>query len=85
MTSSDLFLAFSGYFGLFLAHSGYFWLFLALSGHFWPFLAISSYFWPFLDKAPRLSISIVIWILSSDTETSAATPLGGGARKVLAK
>ena len=38
-----------------------------------------------LDKAPRLSISIVIWILSSDTETSAATPLGGGARKVLAK
>ena len=40
---------------------------------------------PLLDKAPRLSISIVIWILSSDTETSAATPLGGGARKVLAK
>ena len=38
-----------------------------------------------LDKAHRLSISIVIWILSSDTETSAATPLGGGARKVLAK
>ena len=38
-----------------------------------------------LDKAPRLSISIVIWILPSDTETSAATPLGGGARKVLAK
>ena len=38
-----------------------------------------------LDKAPRLSISIVIWILSSDTETSAATPVGGGARKVLAK
>ena len=38
-----------------------------------------------IDKAPRLSISIVIWILSSDTETSAATPLGGGARKVLAK
>ena len=38
-----------------------------------------------LDKAPHLSISIVIWILSSDTETSAATPLGGGARKVLAK
>ena len=29
-----------------------------------------------LDKAPRLSISIVIWILSSDTGTSAATPLG---------
>ena len=26
-----------------------------------------------LDKAPRLSISIVIWILPSDTETSAAT------------
>ena len=40
---------------------------------------------PVLDKAPRLSISIFIWILSSDTETSAATPLGGGARKVLAK
>ena len=39
----------------------------------------------FLDKAPRLSISIVIWILSSDTETSAAIPLRGGARKVLAK
>ena len=38
-----------------------------------------------VDKAPRLSISIVIWILPSDTETSAATPLGGGARKVLAK
>ena len=38
-----------------------------------------------VDKAPHLSISIVIWILSSDTETSAATPLGGGARKVLAK
>ena len=38
-----------------------------------------------VDKAPRLSISIVICILSSDTETSAATPLGGGARKVLAK
>ena len=34
-----------------------------------------------VDKAPRLSISIVIWILSSDTETSAATPLGA----VLAK
>ena len=27
-----------------------------------------------LDKAPRLSIRIVIWILPSDTETSAATP-----------
>ena len=38
-----------------------------------------------VDKAPRRSISIVICILSSDTETSAATPLGGGARKVLAK
>ena len=38
-----------------------------------------------LDKAPRLSISIVIWILSSDTETSAATSLGASARKVLAK
>ena len=38
-----------------------------------------------LDKAPRLSISIVIWILSSDTETSAATPMGGDARKILAK
>ena len=24
---------------------------------------------PSLDKAPRLSISIVIWILSSDTDT----------------
>ena len=41
--------------------------------------------WSNIDKAPRLSISIDIWILSSDTETSAATPLGGGARKVLAK
>ena len=29
----------------------------------------------FLDKAPRLSISIVVWILSSDTETSATTPI----------
>ena len=38
-----------------------------------------------VDKAPRLSISIVILILSSDNETSVATPLGGGARKVLAK
>ena len=38
-----------------------------------------------VDKAPRRSISIVICILSSDTETSAATPLGGGARKVLVK
>ena len=38
-----------------------------------------------VDKAPRLSISIVIWILSSDTETSATIPLGGGARKVSAK
>ena len=36
-----------------------------------------------LDMAPRPSISIVIWILSSDTGTSAATPLGPGARKVL--
>ena len=27
-----------------------------------------------LDKAPRLSIRIVIWILPSDTETSATTP-----------
>ena len=44
---------------------------------------IKLQFW--VDKAPRLSISIVICILSSDTETSAATPLGGGARKVLAK
>ena len=44
-----------------------------------------TYFPSTVDKAPRLSISIVIWILSSDTETSAATPLGGGARKVLAK
>ena len=41
--------------------------------------------YPRIDKAPRLSISIVIWILSSDTETSVATPLGGGAIKVLAK
>ena len=38
-----------------------------------------------VDKAPRLSIGIVIWILSSDTETSAATPLEGDARKVLDK
>ena len=38
-----------------------------------------------LDKAPRLGINIVICILSSDTETSATTPLGGGARKLLAK
>ena len=38
-----------------------------------------------VDKAPRLSISIVICILSSDTETSAATPLEGGENKVLAK
>ena len=38
-----------------------------------------------VDKAPRLSISIVIWILSIDTETSVVTPLGGGARKVFAK
>ena len=29
-----------------------------------------------LDKAPRLSIRIDIWILLSDTETSAATPPG---------
>ena len=35
-----------------------------------------------VDKAPRLSIRIDIWILLSDTETSAATPLEGGARKV---
>ena len=40
---------------------------------------------PCLDKALRSGISIVIWILSSDTETSAATPLGAGPRKVLAK
>ena len=38
-----------------------------------------------IDKALRPGISIVIWILSSDTETSAATPLGAGPRKVLAK
>ena len=38
-----------------------------------------------LDKAPRLSISIVIWILSSDTETCATTPLEGGTKIVLAK
>ena len=37
------------------------------------------------DKAPRISISKVIWVLSSDTVTSAATPLAAGARKVLAK
>ena len=29
-----------------------------------------------LDKAPRFSIRRVIWILLSDTETSAATPPG---------
>ena len=29
-----------------------------------------------VDKAPRLSIRIDIWILLSDTETSAATPPG---------
>ena len=29
-----------------------------------------------LDRAPRLSIRIDIWILLSDTETSAATPPG---------
>ena len=46
---------------------------------------VNSRFQRVLDTAPRLSISIVIWILSSDTETSATTPLGGGARKVLAK
>ena len=28
---------------------------------------------PCLDKAPRLSISIVIWILSSDTDTDTDT------------
>ena len=38
-----------------------------------------------LDNAPRLSINIVICILSTDTEMSATTPLGGGARKLLAK
>ena len=27
----------------------------------------------YLDKAPRLSISIVIWILSSDTDTDSDT------------
>ena len=31
---------------------------------------------PNKDKAPRLSIRIDIWILLSDTETSAATPPG---------
>ena len=45
----------------------------------------TTYLMSHVDKAPRLSIGIIIWILSSDTETSAATPLGGGARKVLAK
>ena len=40
---------------------------------------------PCLDKVLCPGISIVIWILSSDTETSAATPLGAGPRKVLAK
>ena len=29
-----------------------------------------------VDKAPRFSIRRVIWILLSDTETSAATPPG---------
>ena len=49
-------------------------------------ISVFQFFLPgILDKAPRLSISIVFWILSSDTETSAITPLGGGARKVLAK
>ena len=33
-----------------------------------------------LDKAPRLCISIVIWILSSDTETS-AQPLWEGVQE----
>ena len=37
-----------------------------------------------IDKAPRPTISNVIWILSFDTGTSVATPLGPGARKVLA-
>ena len=31
---------------------------------------------PQVDKAPRLSIRIDIWILLSDSETSAATPPG---------
>ena len=39
---------------------------------------------PRIDKVPRPSISNVIWILSFDTGTSVATPLGPGARKVLA-
>ena len=40
-------------------------------------------FWA--DMEPCLDKVLVIWILSSDTETSAATPLGAGPRKVLAK
>ena len=39
----------------------------------------------YVDKAPRPSISNVIWMLPSDTGMSAVTPLGPGARKVLAK
>ena len=35
---------------------------------------------PCLNKALCPGISIVIWILTSDTETSAATPLGAGPR-----
>ena len=37
--------------------------------------------WGTLDKAPRLSIRIVILILPSDTETSAATPCGAMRKK----
>ena len=48
--------------------------------------ACSHFVWDvWVDKAPRISIGDVIWVLSSDTGTSAATPLGAGARKVLAK
>ena len=39
---------------------------------------------PRLEKTPRPSISNVIWILSSDPGTSAATPLGARAKKVWA-
>ena len=49
-------------------------------------LACSLFVWDvWVDKAPRISIIDVIWFLSSDTGTSAATSLGASARKVLAK
>ena len=48
--------------------------------------ACSLFVWDvWVDKAPRISIIDVIWVLSSDTGTSAETPLGAGARKVLAE